>query len=268
VFIFAERAVAAIQPDQRHLLSAACRKWAEGSPPAIIEINIEKLVRHAPRLTVSEKLDSLLQILDRTTAEMGDWSSFAPGYDYPLLALRSPREAITLGNALVERGYAATMGTGTYRVTVSGYEALDAVRQSGRESSLAFVAMWLNEETKSFYEDAIRPAIRGAGYEPLRIDQHEHFNRIDDEIIDQIRRSRFMVADFTGQRHGVYFEAGQMIGMGRNVIWMCKAEELHECKLHFDVRQYNFIDWESTEDARTRLYNRILRLEGEGPKNE
>lgn len=40
-------------------------------------------------------------------------------------------------------------------------------------------------------------------------------NRIDDEIIGRIRASRFIVADFTGHRPGVYFEAGMMLGLGR-----------------------------------------------------
>jgi hypothetical protein len=72
-----------------------------------------------------------------------------------------------------------------------------------------------------------------------------------------------MVADFTGQRHGVYFEAGLMMGLGRTVIWMCNKNELD--KIHFDVLQFNFIDYESLEDANTRLHHRILAIEGEGP---
>ena len=72
-----------------------------------------------------------------------------------------------------------------------------------------------------------------------------------------------MVADFTGQRHGVYFEAGMMQGIGRTVIWMCRKNEIRE-SLHFDVRQFNFIDYESAAEAKDRLYRRILALEGEG----
>jgi hypothetical protein len=75
-----------------------------------------------------------------------------------------------------------------------------------------------------------------------------------------------MVADFTGQRHGVYFEAGLMLGLGRSVVWMCRKEELSkEGGLHFDVRQYNFITYESATEARKKLYDRILAQEGEGP---
>jgi hypothetical protein len=75
-----------------------------------------------------------------------------------------------------------------------------------------------------------------------------------------------MVADFTGQRAGVYFEAGLMQGIGRTVIWLCRNEVLSsDGGLHFDIRQFNFIAYSSVEDARKRLYNRILALEGQGP---
>ncbi len=91
-------------------------------------------------------------------------------------------------------------------------------------------------------------------------------NRIDDEIIGRIRASRFIVADFTGHRQGVYFEAGMMLGLGRTVIWMCKDEELKAS--HFDTRQYNFINYKSVDEARKRLYDRIMAIEGAGPEKK
>src|SRR5690242_12528535 len=147
---------------------------------------------------------------------------------------------------------------------MKGFKRLEVLQQPGKRSSVAFVAMWFDPTREGIYEDAIVPAIRDAGYQPLRIDKFEHVNRIDDEIVGQIRRSRFVVADFSGQRAGVYFEAGLMLGLGRNVIWMCERKELRE--VHFDTRQYNFIDYESRADAKIRLFYRILAIEGEGPK--
>jgi nucleoside 2-deoxyribosyltransferase len=94
----------------------------------------------------------------------------------------------------------------------------------------------------------------------------EHVNRIDDEIIGRIRSSRFIVADFTGHRAGVYFEAGMMLGLGRTVIWMCKDDDL--ANAHFDTRQYNFINYKSVEEARKRLYDRIMAIEGAGPETK
>ncbi len=54
------------------------------------------------------------------------------------------------------------------------------------------------------WKDGLEKGISAAGYKPLRIDTKEHANKICDEIISEIRRSRFLVADYTGHRGGVY----------------------------------------------------------------
>ena len=74
-------------------------------------------------------------------------------------------------------------------------------------------------ELDYLFDDFIDKAILNSGYQPIRIDKHEHANRIDDEIIALIRQSKFVVADFTGQRGGVYFESGFALGLGLPVIW-------------------------------------------------
>jgi hypothetical protein len=250
--------------DQRYLLSATCRLWSESSPPRILTNNLQSLIQKAPRLTVVEQLDELLTLMAKSSPQLGSPATFDAASDYPLLVARGPGEIAYLIQALEENGDVKRVGE-AHVLTVNGWDRIERIRQAGRGSRLAFVAMWFDDVTNELYRAGIEPAIRKAGYEPLRIDRHEHVNRIDDEIIGQIRRSRFMVADFTGQRHGVYFEAGLMIGLGRNVIWLCDKKEIEEGKVHFDVRQYNFIDWESPEDAGKRLLNRVLAIEGEGP---
>ena len=79
----------------------------------------------------------------------------------------------------------------------------------------------------------------------------DHVNRIDDEIIAQIRRSKFLVADLTGHRNGVYFEAGFMLGLGRPVIWLCNESEFD--KVHFDTRQYNTIKYQKVEELKPQI---------------
>ena len=92
----------------------------------------------------------------------------------------------------------------------------------------------------------------------------EHDGRIDDQIIAEIRRSAFVIADFTGHRGGVYYEAGFAHGLGRRVIFTCRADDMD--KLHFDVRQYNTIVWDSSDQLSKLLQNRILALFGAGPR--
>ena len=57
--------------------------------------------------------------------------------------------------------------------------------------------MWFDLSMDEAYQNGIQPAIEDAGYEAVRIDRKDHNNKIDDEIIAEIRRSRFLVADFT-----------------------------------------------------------------------
>ena len=77
-------------------------------------------------------------------------------------------------------------------------------------------------------------------------------------------RRRSLSRIFTGHRGGVYFEAGFALGLGREVIWTCRKDDMKD--LHFDIRQYNTLDWEDPEDLATRLQHRIEVTVGKDPK--
>jgi nucleoside 2-deoxyribosyltransferase len=170
-----------------------------------------------------------------------------------------------LQEVLIEQlGALSVIGNGHFVITPKGwsqFESLRAQRSSGR---IGFIAMWFSHEVDPCHV-AIDSGIRLAGYEALRIDRKEHNNKIDDEIVAGIKRSKFLVADFTGHRGGVYFEAGLATGLGLPVVWLCRKDELE--KIHFDTRQYNFILWESDKlDELTKaLKNRIEATIGRGP---
>ena len=127
--------------------------------------------------------------------------------------------------------------------------------------------MWFDGSMNEAWDDGIAPAVHDAGYEPVRIDRVEHVNKIDDEIIAEIRRARFVIADFThgdtGARGGVYYEAGFAHGLGIPVIFTCRKDRLGE--VHFDTRQYNHIVWETPEELQDQLVKRIAAVLGDGP---
>ena len=132
----------------------------------------------------------------------------------------------------------------------------ELARTSAGGEPQAFVAMWFDPSTDNIYEHGIEPAIEeDCGIKCIRIDNKEHNNKICDEIVAEIRRSTFLVADFTGQRPGVYFEAGFARGLGIPVISTVQKPE--EKKLHFDTRQYNHIVYTDPDDLRKKLANRI-----------
>ena len=161
-----------------------------------------------------------------------------------------------------ELGLLASQKNHQYQLSPKGLLYLEGRRES--VSSIGFCAMWFSPEVFPLWTQVIEPATRAAGYEPLRIDSKQHNGKIDDEIMASIRVSRFVVSDFTGNRGGVYYEAGFAHGLGLPVIFMCREGD----ELHFDIRQYNCIFWkpENLEDAQSQLKNRIVATLGQGPK--
>jgi hypothetical protein len=53
------------------------------------------------------------------------------------------------------------------------------------------------------------------------------------------------------------------MGLGLPVFWTCRQDDLD--KLHFDIRQYNCIDWADPPSLQTRLTRRIEAVLGRGP---
>lgn len=150
-----------------------------------------------------------------------------------------------------------------FRISPAGYQRVEDGALDAGDVSQAFIAMWFNPDMNEVFELGFAKAISDSGYAPFRIDKKEHIQKIDDEIIAEIRKSKFLVADFTDHRGGVYFESGFAMGLGLPVIWTCRQDHME--KLHFDIRQYNCIDWSSVDDLRVRLSNRIVALLGSGP---
>ena len=89
------------------------------------------------------------------------------------------------------------MWSNIFSMTVEGYKRLEEIETTNQDSTKVFIAMWFDPSMDEVWDKGIKPAITEAGYKPVRIDRKEHMNKIDDEIIAEIRRSRFVVADFT-----------------------------------------------------------------------
>ena len=153
-----------------------------------------------------------------------------------------------------------------YRVTVDGHNHISE-QVSNLDSSQAFVAMWFDDSVVEAYEKGILPAIEECGYVAKRIDRDPSVDKIDDAIIAEIRRSRFLVADFThgenGPRGGVYYEAGFAHGIGIHVIFTCRRSMIEE--IHFDTRQYAHVLWDSPDELKGGLRDRILARIGKAP---
>ena len=226
--------------------------------------------KSTPPLVPEEQADRLLRFLVMNVDSIGKWTLLNREYagEYAMAWTESTDlyDLNYLLSHLTSRKWIEVTGK-HYRATIEGYSRVSNLG-TNVDSAQSFIAMWFDDSTTEYYEKGIEPAVKESGYNPLRIDRKEHINKIDDEIIEEIRRSRFLVADFTqgsdGARGGVYYEAGFAHGIDLPVIFTCHKDSLK--KLHFDTRHYNHIVWSTPEELREKLKNRILAVIGEGPE--
>ncbi len=272
-----------LSPDGEPVLSAIVRRHFDlaGEPQTITIDNWQALASQSPdKNDVPSKVRYLLAYIAHKSAFPSDEIALDNKTDYPICFAANAEEFELYLRYAKDAGFLEVGSHGLpregipdeYRLTVNGWE--ETRRIPTLDSPYAFVAMSFSKEgergtllTKAF-DEAIRPAIEeDAGYEKaVRIDKEEFLGDIVFEIIARIKECRFIVADVTNHRNGVYFEAGYAMGMGLPVIWLCHEEDMK--KAHFDTSHLNHIVWKDVSELRTSLANRILATVGRGPKKK
>jgi hypothetical protein len=260
---------------KRLLSTWICEQHRAGVEIPKITGNVLELVKSRQPLAVVSRMTITLQYLGLRITQLGDSLTLNEDTDDCLrlpaeTESKSFQELYQLLHMLEDSGLVKGSfysGGASAQPTVLGWQELDNMKRPRTDSAQAFVAMWFNELTVEAYTGGIAPALSGTGYKAIRIDKKEHNNKIDDEILAEIRRSRFLIADFTCEtknvRGGVYYEAGFAQGLGIPVIWTCKDTSLAD--LHFDTRQYSHIVWKTPADLFVQLKNRIGATIGDGP---
>ncbi|OGH97284.1 MAG: hypothetical protein A2039_03070 [Candidatus Melainabacteria bacterium GWA2_34_9] len=249
--------------------------------------NKDKFFNNIKMPTILEKIDLVLNYLSNKTNYFFQEIEIYAGTDYRLFFCKNGRELVDILRHLIDETFIKGNLTLTYK---SGEpkppykiqlmpKGLKYLEESGKnlKSDQCFIAMWFNDEMQNVYSDVINPAIeQGTGYKAMKIDNKEHVNYITDEIIKEIRRSKFMIADLTGYRGGVYYEAGFAFGLGLPVIFTCREDwkdnipdkedktKIIQEGVHFDVKQRNMIFWkkDEPEEFKKALINRIGAVVG------
>lgn len=151
-------------------------------------------------------------------------------------------------------------------LTLEGWERASKLVNKSKISNRAFVAMWFKEEGQKvdashdkLFSEGIKPALINCGYEePFRSIEDLHNDKIPDRIIAQIKQSSLVVADLTGNRQCVYYEAGFAQGYGIPVIFTCnKNDEKTLRQVGFDISPYKIIFWDTFNELKVNLEARI-----------
>ena len=239
------------------------RKYLGLAPIEFCYGNLEEIFSNInPPKTLSEKLDKLITYFGYMSEKSGNnVVSIRPEMDYPLSYARDPNDFKFHRQYLREQNLIDNDSEQNY-LTFPGWKRYEELQRNPSKINQAFVAMWFGqpdrvEKMNNVYKNGIKKAVDDAEtspkYNPLKIDLLEHNDPIDQKILVEIRRSRFVIADLTGNRGGVYFEAGYALSLGIPVIWMCEKGT----KVHFDVGQFSRIEWENENDLYEKLKRRI-----------
>jgi nucleoside 2-deoxyribosyltransferase len=256
--------------EQRYILCALIREKSEAGIEVRITTDEELNELYRSEIPPEGPLDSIDRIIDfvhRKTRSADSGTSLHPDFDAPVAFAKSKSEFEYLLSKATELRYLESVGENIarhctqYRLGLEGWQRLRELRRSQTISSQAFVAMWFDVSLEPVYRNGFEPALRQTGYTPIRVDLEEHNEKICDRVLSQIRRSGLLVADVTGQRASVLFEAGFALGLSIPVIWTCRSSDAHA--LPFDTRQYNHILWNDSEDLREKL---ALRIEATIPR--
>lgn len=147
----------------------------------------------------------------------------------------------------------------TYVLTYEGIEFIESLGLNNNSNKI-FMAFHFTNDMKEQFESTIVRAVSDSTkgkLEAVRVSSSttDHDTKIDDELIAMIKSSKAVIADFTGNRTAVYYEAGYAMGLGIPVIWTCRDTDVDS--LSFDTRQYPHIIWKDEDDLYTQVVNRL-----------
>ncbi|WP_419673050.1 hypothetical protein [Aliarcobacter butzleri] len=121
-------------------------------------------------------------------------------------------------------------------ICFDGFEYIESLAQTNENSKNVFAAFCFTAELQEIFDNYVKEIIEELGLNYTRVSSSttDTNKTINDEIIGKIKSSKIVIADFTGQRNSVYFEAGLAMELNIPVIWICKKEEK---ELSFYTRQ-------------------------------
>jgi len=195
--------------------------------------NIKEIVDTFIELTVPEKIDKLQINLAKLVNKPNDPIGINESLDWPLAYAEDQTEISYYLEYLEEKGLIKisklSKNANQIKITVPGWSSISELRKKIPTSNKAFVAMNFDEEFDDLYEQSIKKAIEDNGYKSIISKREEYIDLIDDFIMAEIEESRFVVAEFTGQKHSVYFEAGYARGLGNYHIFYILFSTIRRC---------------------------------------
>ncbi len=253
------------------LRAAARQYWESYRTPIFITLeDMQRLADDHASTSVAQNVTKLLDYFVRYSPRPSTDVPINVDNDHTIIDARDGAEldwylSHLSGAGLIHlTGQRPTLRDHTYQLTYKGWDHVLGSSAGSAELGRVFVAMWFDESMASAYKDGIEPALSGAGYEPVCMNTVFHNDDINFAILAEIRRAQFVVADITGGRGGVYFEAGFARALGRDVFFTCREDRFKEDR-HFDTEHFQHTMWTTPADLQSKLREKVVALKGTGP---
>lgn len=201
-------------------LRCATRQAAEfGRVLVVTTENYKQLATDHKFSSMSANREKLLQFFMRRSRP-GTHVHVRLDLDYPGIDATDARELEWYLEFLADQKYLRFWGGARYSLTYEAWEHLTGPMSAVGTRGRAFVAMSFDSEHDPIYREGIKPSLVESGYEAICLKDVLTNDDINDHILLELRKAEIVIADFTAQKAGVYFEAGFAMALKKEVYWM------------------------------------------------
>ena len=248
-----------------YILSGLSRELYEtgGNMPLFTIENLKETLKHhlIPNVSsIEEKTKKFLQRLREKTEyfgqeiDLGDIETVVP-----LAYAKNSNELIALFTLMNEKKLTkigVTDKTVKAKVLENGWEITNSLKKENEKSNRGFIAIWFDESMNESVS-AIEEAIQSSGFRSICIKNEQFPETIMEKALGEIRKSRFIVVDLTGERVDVAFEAGFAFGLGIEAIYVFNKEKHKDLPKGFYVRHFKCHGYSNCDELKEIIKNSI-----------
>jgi len=242
----------------RQILSYAIKqKQLDTKCPEINEHDIPMLLE-TKLPSLQEQMQNLLLLIKENINAPGALYSIDSNVDAIRIGAMTPGTLEQIirhlsAEGLIEGTYSIPPGSrlkGDFTLTVKGWKESESILIGQTDLKRAFMAMdFNNPDIGKVYEEIYKPLCQELGYFLSTVSKKAGI--IDITIREQIKDSKFLIADLTDDNLGAYWESGFAEGFGLPVIYCCEKTKFEEMKTHFDTNHLLTACWLIEDESYT-----------------
>jgi hypothetical protein len=241
-----------------------------------IVTDLKSLEKSIQKPNLNEQIDMILDYVSKSQKHAADYILLQPLNEYPIFYCKNSQEFVFLLSKSSELEYfefnpdskitekhlrnSGMTEIISLRLNIKGIQRLYELQKKNVDSLKCFVAMSFANKYDFVFDDGISPifiedeTIKKSGISAYRVDKD--FTNLSDQtivnkIIAQIKSSRFVIGDFTGNNRNVYFEVGYAMGMQIPVILICHTK--YTKRIRFDLKQHPFFFYDTIDNLKDQL---------------